>query len=151
MSELLKKEFDETYSTDWSRQFEFEDQCEYWVRCPAPFSGYEASNLGRIRNAKNNHIMEPRFNQNDYYRVHVTKDDGTMMDARVHRLVCLAFYGEPPSEEHTDVNHRNEIKTDDRACNLEWMTRYDNNHYGTRDERARESQMKTLAAKKEKE
>lgn len=122
--------------TEFAKQFVYEDQCEYWVQCPYPYSSYEASNLGRIRTKKNGHIMEPRFNESGYYRVHVTKDDGVDHDARVHRIVCLTFHGEAPSPEHTDVNHINENKTDDRACNLEWMTRAENNAWGTRTERA---------------
>lgn len=125
---------------------------EYWVQCPPPYSKYEASNKGRIRYMCDNlqKILEPRFNDSGYYRVHVQKDDGTEQDARVHRLVCLAFWGEPP-EGCTDVNHINEIKTDDRPCNLNWMTRAENNAWGTRNERARETLMKTLAEKETKE
>jgi len=122
--------------TEFSKQFVYEDQCEYWIQCPYPYSQYEASNLGHIRTKRNGHMMEPRFNESGYYRVHVTKDDGTDQDARVHRLVCMTFNGDPPTENHTDVNHINENKTDDRACNLNWMTRAENNAWGTRTERA---------------
>lgn len=94
--------------------------------------------------------MDPRFNDSGYYRVHVLKDDGADQDARVHRLVCLAFHGQP-QEGQTDVNHINEIKTDDRPYNLNWMTRYENNKWGTRDERARESLKEYYRKKKENE
>lgn len=113
---------------------------EYWVRLPTPYSNYEASNLGRIRNV-NGGILTPRFNESGYFRVHVTKDDGTDQDARVHRLVALAFLGPAPIDK-TDVNHINEIKTDDRICNLEYMTHAENNAWGTRAERAKETMRK---------
>jgi hypothetical protein len=44
----------------------------------------------------------------------------------VHRLVCAAFHGDPPSAGHTDVRHLNGDKTDNRAVNLAWGTRSEN-------------------------
>ena len=44
----------------------------------------------------------------------------------VHRLVCRAFHGPPPSDEHTDVRHLDGDKTNNRASNLAWGTRSEN-------------------------
>jgi hypothetical protein len=43
----------------------------------------------------------------------------------VHRLVCAAFHGPPPSPDH-EVAHSNGIKTDCRASNLRWATSAEN-------------------------
>ncbi len=57
----------------------------------------------------------------------------------VHHLVACAFpeiCGE--KVEGWEVNHRNEIKTDNHPENLEWLPHIDNMNYGTRNQRAGE-------------
>jgi hypothetical protein len=44
---------------------------------------------------------------------------------RVHKLVALHFLSERPSNKHY-VNHKNGIKNDNRAENLEWLTHSEN-------------------------
>ena len=45
---------------------------------------------------------------------------------RVHRLVAKAFLPPPPSEKHTQVNHIDGNPANNRADNLEWVTRSEN-------------------------
>lgn len=60
----------------------------------------------------------------------------------VHRLVACAFI--PNIKNNPDINHKNEIKTDNKVDNLEWCTPYYNVNYGTRTERARKSNSKSI-------
>ena len=51
----------------------------------------------------------------------------------VHRIVAIEFI--PNDKQLSEVNHINEIKTDNRAINLEWCDTLYNNNYGTRNKR----------------
>lgn len=50
--------------------------------------------------------------------------DGIRQHFYVHRLVCEAFHGPPPLGH--EVDHKNEVKHDNRARNLEWVTSGEN-------------------------
>lgn len=49
---------------------------------------------------------------------------------KVHRLVAEAFIPNP--NKYPEVNHKNEVKTNNHMSNLEWCTKEYNNSYGTR-------------------
>ena len=51
----------------------------------------------------------------------------------VHRLVAKAFCQNP--NDYSEVNHINEDKADNRACNLEWCSHIQNSRHGTRPQR----------------
>lgn len=59
--------------------------------------------------------------------------DGKVYTRFIHQLVALTYIPNP--EGKATVNHKDEVKTNNRVENLEWMTNRENLRYGTRDER----------------
>ena len=98
---------------------------------------YDVSNLGRIRNAKTGVILKPQYTRTGYAVVwlygkdRVANKNGKAF--QLHRIVASAFCENVDSL--PEVNHINEIKSDNRACNLEWCTHKHNSAHGTRGKR----------------
>src|ERR1700756_4358394 len=108
---------------------------EAWRPIPG-HSGYEASNLGRIKSLarpvvqivqgreKTIHlrerILKPRQNRYGYLVVNV----GGKWSRGIHTLVAKAFHGLP--EPGQEVRHLNGSRQDNRAQNLAWGTKAEN-------------------------
>jgi hypothetical protein len=75
-------------------------------------------------------ILKARIDRGGYLLVKLCHSSGKKQAFNVHRLVCEAFLGKPKNK--LEVNHINEDKSDNRACNLEWVTSKENNNHGTR-------------------
>lgn len=76
-----------------------------------------------------------------YYRAGLV-EKGKVFNTPVHRLVAQAFLC---NEKNLPcVNHKNEIKTDNRVDNLEWCTVSYNNSYGSRLKRVSKKQGKKI-------
>lgn len=98
---------------------------------------YQASNMGRIRsvdrqvsskkgslrNCKGKILKQWRNNNNGYMVVYLSFHGKTRI-RDVHRLIALSFCS--GFEKGKQVNHKNGIKTDNRAENLEWITPSEN-------------------------
>ena len=107
---------------------------------------YEVSNLGNVKSldrvikskhngttVKKGRLLTPFYEEKKgYYQVALSKD-GKEKKHRIHRLVALAFLENPFN--YTDINHKDEIKTNNNVDNLEWCTRKYNNNYGTKPQR----------------
>ena len=94
---------------------------------------YEVSNLGNVRNKQTKKVLKPELNSWGYYQLNL-HNNGIMKSKTVHRLVAQAWIPQVDKEKD-QINHKNEIKTDNRVENLEWCTVYYNNTYGTHNDR----------------
>ena len=112
---------------------------EIWKDIPG-WEGYQASNLGRIKSLGNDQnrkekILKIGLNSYGYCFVGLCKC-GRQYIKIVSRLVYEAFKG--PIPEGMQVNHINEVKTDNRLGNLNLMTPKENVNWGTRNKRISE-------------
>lgn len=90
---------------------------------------YQVSDLGRVRSRKRGEwkVMRPGKTKDGYLRVDLYRN-GKQNHSLVHRLVAQAFI-ENDDETKTQINHRNECKSDNRIWNLEYCTAQYNNTY----------------------
>lgn len=101
---------------------------EVWRACPG-FPEYSVSNRGRVRREVDSHATKagriikccPCKNGYLYASLHRS---GKRRNCLVHRLVALAFLGDPPDGK-PQVNHKNACKADNRIENLEWASPQD--------------------------
>ncbi len=91
---------------------------------------YQVSNLGNVRSVRDCRTRELSLinTRNGYLAVNLYKN-GQMKRFLVHRLVAIRFV--PGYRKNLVTNHLNEVKTDNRAENLEWCTQQENTVYGT--------------------
>ena len=87
---------------------------------------YCVSDEGRIASRKFGkwRIMKPWVATNGYLLVEIHAGESRTA-ARVHRMVAERFIGPAPTPAH-EINHKDGDKTNNRAANLEWVTRSQN-------------------------
>jgi hypothetical protein len=103
---------------------------EEWRIIPG-FENYSVSNLGRVRRDKGGsgrckagRILKPKRKWNGYLFVGLYNGKGAK-DESIHVLVAAAFIGPRPGK--LDVAHINGVRDDNRAENLKYATRSENN------------------------
>lgn len=110
---------------------------EVWKDIPGYEGLYQVSNLGRVKSLRFNKekILKQSFIKG-YYDIKLAKNKVGKRFS-IHRLVYMTFKG--PIPEGLQVNHINEIKSDNRPENLNLLTPKENTNWGTRNERASEA------------
>lgn len=87
---------------------------------PVPYSLYEASTLGRIRNLKTGKIQMPQTGVDGYLFVGIRLLDDRR-PVKVHKLVALAFHGVKPVGAEC-VRHLDGDRLNNNPANLRWGT-----------------------------
>lgn len=127
-------------------------ESEKWLRLD--WVPVEVSSAGGIKIRGRLRIGSLYNNGYRYIRITV---DGKPHCLGVHRLVCEAFHGKPPTPKH-DCAHNNGIRDDNRASNLRWATRKENlgdtekhgtRMYGSKNHRTKLAQQSVVAMRKE--
>ena len=80
---------------------------------------YQVSNLGRVKSLKygKERILKPLKDGGGYIFVHLCKNGERKM-YKIHRLVAFTFLTNP--QNLSDVNHKDEDKTNNSVQNLEF-------------------------------
>ena len=110
------------------------------------FTGlYEASNLGRIRNAKTGRILKLFDDGRGYMLVDLGRKQ-----FRVHRIIATTFLINDNPNEKTVVNHKDENPLNNCVDNLEWCTQEYNVQYSIKpkSEKTKQKIRETLKGKK---
>jgi len=107
---------------------------------------YQVSNKGRVKSMARRVLKDVKkgrfadvpekilnpFDNGGYRQVRLS-DGSKTKDYKVHRLVATAFLSN--YKNYSQVNHKDENKSNNDASNLEWCNREYNLNYGTRKER----------------
>ena len=101
-------------------------ETEIWKAIPG-YEKYEASTLGNIRSNYFNKIkvLKPTLHKNGYYKINLSLNK-KKITLKVHQLVAMAFLKHTVDKLSIVVDHINNIKTDNRVCNLQLLTNREN-------------------------
>ena len=103
---------------------------------------YQVSNKGRVFSLKSRKFLSPFITYNGYQKINLYNGNKKIKKEYIHRIVALVFIPNP--EQKSQINHINEIKTDNSVKNLEWMTAKENVNYGNRNKKASKSKNKPI-------
>lgn len=106
---------------------------------------YQISNYGDVKSlsrvTSQNHILKEKIlkksEDRDGYNILSLYKNGKKKTQKVHRLVANSFLQRKVGL--NSVNHKNEIKNDNRVSNLEWCDDKYNVNYGSRTEKMKKS------------
>ena len=115
---------------------------EIWKDIKGYEGYYQVSNLGNVRSVerivdysdgikrlRKGSILKAEKNRNGYLRITLSKSS-KVKKMMIHRLVAQAFIPNPSNL--PEINHKDEVKTNNRVGNLEWCSHLYNSRYGTR-------------------
>lgn len=103
---------------------------ENWKEIDGTDGRLFVSDQGRVKSLlRDGKILKATPDKKGYLRLRVTIDR-RKHSFKVHRLVAMAFVENPGGK--PQVNHINGDKTDNRACNLEWVSNAENARHAIR-------------------
>ena len=102
---------------------------EVFKDIPGYENKYFVSNFGNIKNSKDK-ILKPRKDKDGYLLINLFKDKKATT-FKIHRLVAIVFIKNNDIRKN-EVNHKDEIKSNNNLDNLEWCDHTYNNRYGTK-------------------
>ncbi len=114
---------------------------------------YQISSLGRVKSlvgkgnnqySNRENILKPYLDKDGYETVGL-RGKGKPKTAKVHRLVAEAFIPNP--KRFPQINHKNEIRDDNHAENLEWCTNRYNLNYGNHNQKMAQTLRKIKPSK----
>lgn len=100
------------------------ENVEIWKDLPEYEYKYMVSNQGNVYSKGRKKILTMKNNHDGYLRIQIYSGNCKCQFVSAHRLVALAFIDNP--ENKPFINHKNGIKQDNRAENLEWVTQKEN-------------------------
>ena len=110
------------------------------------YDNYEVFEDGKIWSYRKNKYLKPQTSNRGYQLVNLYDNDGNSKTYLLHRVIYETFSGEPIPY-GMQINHRNEIKTDNRFFeNLELVSPKENSNYGSRNERISKTLSKQVGA-----
>lgn len=131
---------------------QFDGSKEIWKPVAQFEAEYEVSNFGRVRSLEHfdqsgrfhkGKILKPKLNGRGYLQVNLC-DSGRSIYSSIHQLVAIAFISNPLN--YSEVNHKDENKSNNHVENLEWCSHQYNVNYGTRNRRISSTLNKPIAA-----
>jgi hypothetical protein len=105
----------------------FDESKEVWKDIPGYEGLYQASNYGRIASIRYGFKIRSIVRNPSGYLQCSFRINNKIKTFLVHILVATTFNNK--CEDCTQVDHINNVKTDNRASNLQWVTRSDNMKY----------------------
>lgn len=122
---------------------------EIWRDIEGYEGKYQVSNLGNVKSLNYRYtgkegVLKAIKDCNGYLYVNLYKNRNHKKYI-IHRLVASAFIENPNC--YPEVNHKDEVKTNNRVENLEWCDRKYNVNYGTFQERKAKAVSKALSKK----
>ena len=113
------------------------------------YEKYEVFSDGRIWSYSRKKFLKPGMNKFGYQVVWLVDNEGKRKMYLLHRVVYEAVTGSKIPKGY-EINHRNEIKTDNRFFeNLELVTHKENINYGSRTEKFIKARSKQVGAFKD--
>lgn len=99
-----------------------------YPKIPDELNRFEISNFGRLRNVKTGHIYKPYVLNTGYCSVRTTlgKKDAKI-HILLHKAVAYTFLANPNNL--PEVNHKDGIRCNNFASNLEWCSSHENQQH----------------------